>query len=199
MQHECALGRDPARGLSLLDAATSNFSNSKSEHLALHNQTRRPGALAARAASRFPAQVAAQRPSDVTKGAAPATSRAAGASVASATCKPESKRNLNPTTPAVQISDADRKRKTLMITDKCTTTFKKWREKGESFRVDRCRCIEGRCLHQIMSAKTKVTKTKTSLKQPATVRKRTLLNLSDLKHDLRCGFVELGGSVSVSS
>jgi hypothetical protein len=44
----------------------------------------RPEALAARAASRFPAQVAAQRPSDVTKGAAPSTSRAAGASVTSA-------------------------------------------------------------------------------------------------------------------
>ena len=58
---------------------------------------------------------------------------------------------------AIQISDADRKRK-ILITDKCTMAFKKWREKGESesFRVDRCRCIEGRCLHQIMSAKTKV-------------------------------------------
>ncbi len=47
-----------------------------------------------------------------------------------------------------------------------------------------------------MSAKTKVTKTKTALKQET-------YNLSDLKHDLhcqsRCGFVELGGSVSVSS
>jgi hypothetical protein len=53
-------------GLSLPDAAN------KCEW---HNKTR-PEALAARAASRFPAQVAAQRPSDVTKGAAPATSRA---------------------------------------------------------------------------------------------------------------------------
>jgi hypothetical protein len=54
--------------------------------------------------------------------------------------------------------------------------FKKWREKGESFRVDRYRCIEGRCLHQIimMSAKSKVTKTKTALKQETD-------NLSDLK------------------
>ncbi len=45
-----------------------------------------------------------------------------------------------------------------------------------------------------MSAKTKVTKTKTALKQET-------YNLSDLKHasDLHCGFVELGGSVSVSS
>ena len=74
--------------------------------------------------------------------------------------------------------------------------FKKWREKGESLREDRYRCIEdkGHCLHQIimMSAKTKVTKTKTALKQET-------YNLSDLKHDLHCGFVELGGSVSVSS
>ncbi len=77
-----------------------------------------------------------------------------------------SRRNLKPTKPAIQISDADRERK-ILITDKCTMAFKKWREleKGESFRVDRYRCIEGRCLHQIMSAKTKVTKTKTTLKQ----------------------------------
>ena len=172
-------------GLSLLDAAN------KSEW---HNITR-PEALAAqaRAASRFPAQVAAQRPSAATKGAASSTSRAAaGASVtASATCKPESRRNLKPTKPAIQISDADRKRK-ILITVKCIMAFKKWREKGESFREDRYRCIEGRCLHQIMSAKTKVTKTKTALKQET-------YNLSDLKHDLHCGFVELGGSVSVSS
>ena len=175
-------------GLSLLDAAN------KSEW---HNITR-PEALAAqaRAASGVSAQVAAKRPSRaaVTKGAASSTSRAAasGASVtASATCKPESRRNLKPTKPAIEISDADRKRK-ILITDKCTMAFKKWREKGESFRVDRYRCIEGRCLHQIMSAKTKVTKTKTALKQET-------YNLSDLKHDLHCGFVELGGSVSVSS
>ncbi len=75
--------------------------------------------------------------------------------------------------------------------DKCTMmAFKKWREKGESSRVDRYRCIEGRCLHQIMSGKIKVAKTKTALKQETH-------NLSDLKHDLHCGFVELGGSVSV--
>jgi hypothetical protein len=44
-----------------------------------------------------------------------------------------------------------------------------------------------------VNAKTKVTKTKTALKQET-------YNLSDLKHDLHCGFVELGGSpVSVSS
>ncbi len=77
------------------------------------------------------------------------------------------------------------------MTDKCTTTFKKWRDKGDSFRVDQYRCIEGRCLYQIMSAKSKVTKTKTALKQET-------YNLSDLKHDLHCGYVEHGDSVSVS-
>ncbi len=39
------------------------------------------------------------------------------------------------------------------------------------------------------AAKAKVTKTKTALKQET-------YNLSDLKHDLRCGFVELGDTVS---
>ena len=64
------------------------------------------------------------------------------------------------------MSDADRKRKIrVMITDKCTMTFKKWQEKGESFPADRYRCIEGRNLYQIMSANTKVTKTKNALKQ----------------------------------
>jgi hypothetical protein len=75
----------------------------------------------------------------------------------------------------------------ILITDKCTImmAFKKWREKGESFRpgVDRYRCIEG--LYQIMSAKIKVTKMKTALKQET-------YNLSDLEHDVHCGFVELG-------
>ncbi len=45
-----------------------------------------------------------------------------------------------------------------------------------------------------MSAKTKVTKTTTALKEET-------YNLSDLKHAsaLHCGLVELGGYVSVSS
>ncbi len=135
----------------------------------MHNITR-PEALAAqaRAASSFPAhwQVAAKRPSAATNRAASSTSRAARRG-ASATCKPASRRNLKPTKPTIQISDADRKRKIMiLITDnlKCTMVLKKWREKGASFRVDRYRFIEGRCLHQIMSAKTKVTKTKTAIK-----------------------------------
>jgi hypothetical protein len=86
---------------------------------------------------------------------------------------------------------------TLPVADKCSMTSRPqemphWREKCESFQVDRCRCIEGRCLHQIrvtgmpVSAKSKVTKTKTVLKQ-------ITYNLSDLKldhDDLYCGFVE---------
>ncbi len=120
-------------GLSLLDAAN------KSESVTEWHKITRPEALAAqaRAASGVSAQVAAKRPSQaaVTKGAASSTSRAAasGASVAaSATCKlePESRRNLKPTKPAIQISDADRKRK-ILITDKCTMAFKKWRENFE--------------------------------------------------------------------
>ncbi len=42
-----------------------------------------------------------------------------------------------------------------------------------------------------MSANTKVTKTKTALKQET-------YNLSDLEHDLYCGHVELSDPVSVS-
>jgi hypothetical protein len=70
-------------------------------------------------------------------------------------------------------------------------TFQKWRDKGESLRVDRYSGIAGRYLNQVISAKTGVTKRKTALKQET-------YNLSDLKHDLHCGFVELGDSVSVS-
>jgi hypothetical protein len=90
---------------------------------------------------------------------------------------------LKPTKPAVQISDADRRRK-ILIADKCTMNFKKWRDKGESFRVDRYRCIAGRCLYQIMSANTKVAKTKTALKQETYI-------LSDLKHDFHSESVRL--------
>jgi len=50
-----------------------------------------------------------------------------------------------------------------------------------------------RCLCEIMFAKSKVTSTKTK-----TALRQETYNLSDLKHDLHCGFVELGESVSVS-
>jgi hypothetical protein len=44
---------------------------------------------------------------------------------------------------AVQISDADRRRKILLLlaTDKCTLTLKKWRDEGESLR----RSVQVRC------------------------------------------------------
>ena len=89
---------------------------------------------------------------------------------------------------AIQILDADRKR-TILITDKCMKFFTAWRDKGESFRVDRYQRIAGRCLNQVMSEKTKVQKTKTAIKQE-------LYSLSDLKHDLKRGFVKLGDIVS---
>ncbi len=38
----------------------------------------------------------------------------------------------------------------------------------------------------------------TRLDSVKTALKQETYNLNDLKHDLRCGFVELGGSVSVS-
>jgi hypothetical protein len=183
-------------GLSLPDASN------KSEW---HHSITRPEALqvAARAASKLPARgrlgVAARRPSAVTQRAAStsrATASGASESASSAKCKSESRNKPTVTKPAIQISDADRRRR-ILITDKSTTTFQvqQWREKGASFRVDRYRCIAGRCLCGIMSAKTKATKTKTALR----VRQETY-NLSDLKHDPHCGFkfVELGESVSVS-
>ena len=91
---------------------------------------------------------------------------------------------------AVRISDSDRRRK-IVITDKCTVTLAKWREKGESFRVDRYTRIAGRCLWQVMSSKTKIRRTRTA-------RREETYNLSDLKHDLRCGFVELGDAAAVA-
>ena len=70
------------------------------------------------------------------------------------------------------------RRRKILITGKCTTTFK---HKTAGLRrvlpgrVDRYSCIAGRCVYQVMSAETMVTKTKTALKQET-------YNLSDLKH-----------------
>ena len=89
---------------------------------------------------------------------------------------------------AIQILDADRKR-TILITDKCTKSFAAWRDKGESFRVDRYQQIAGRCLNLVMSEKTKVKRKKTAIKQER-------YGLSDLKHDLKYGFVKLDDIVS---
>ena len=40
-----------------------------------------------------------------------------------------------------------------------------WRDKGESLRVDRYQRMAGRCLNLVMSEKTKVAKTMTTIKQ----------------------------------
>ncbi len=91
--------------------------------------------------------------SAVTKGAALSSSRAAaGASVTSATCKPEFMRNIKPTKPAGQPEcqcgstsnlgcgpGAVYRRQTILrlITGKCTMTFTKRRDKSQSLRIDR--------------------------------------------------------------
>jgi hypothetical protein len=119
-----------------------------------------------------------------------ASASAASARVAPASTNRSGPRILRKAKPAkrekraVRISDTDRRRK-IVITDKCTVTLAKWRDKGELFRVDRYTRIAGRCLWQVMSSKTKIQRTKTA-------RMEETYNLSDLKHDLRCGFVELG-------
>jgi hypothetical protein len=94
----------------------------------------------------------------------------------------------------------------ILITDKRTMTFKKWRDNFRRLgvapgRVDPSRFTGALALctsrslftivYQIMSANTKVTKTKTALEQET-------YNMSDLKHELHCEFVELGDSVSVA-
>ena len=79
-------------GLSLLDAAN------KSEW---HNITR-PEALAARAHPGYQPKLPPNGPLLPPKGLHHLHHAAAGASVSSATCKPESRSNLKPTTPAVQ-------------------------------------------------------------------------------------------------
>ncbi len=122
--------------------------------------------------------------------------------MASATCKPESRRNLKPTKPAIQISDADRKRICHgkipgLITDKYTMAFKfkKWQEKGESFGLLLGRPVP---VHwRSLSPSSHVRKNQGYENEDRA--QAGNVNLSDLKHDLHCGFVELGGSVSVSS
>ena len=60
-----------------------------------------------------------------------------------------------------------------------------WRDKTESVREGWYKCSAGRCLNLVMSERINITKTKTGIKQEP-------YNLSDLKHDLPCGYVELG-------
>ena len=63
--------------------------------------------------------------------------------------------------------DADRRHK-ILITDKleCSTTFREWREKGESFRVDRYSCMQvAGYVSNHVRKKIKVANTETAFKQ----------------------------------
>ena len=75
----------------------------------------------------------------------------------------------------------------IVLTDKCTAAFDAWRARGEPFRVERYERIAGLCLDQIMRDKLAVTKTRTAQRQAP-------YTMSDLKHDLRSGFIVLGGT-----
>lgn len=82
------------------------------------------------------------------------------------------------------ISDIDRSR-AIVLTEKCTAAFDAWRARGEPFRVERYERIAGLCLDDIMRDKLAVTKTRTA-------RGQAQYNISDLKHDIRSGFIVLG-------
>ncbi len=109
----------------------------------------------------------------------------------------------------------------IMMMMTLNLNLKKWRDilgPGPgglgSLRVDRCRCqciqVAGRCwppslpltvsisIDQIMSASTKGSAMKTKTAALTGKQGTYNLNLSDLKHDLHCGFIELGDSVSVA-
>ena len=72
----------------------------------------------------------------------------------------------------------------IMLTEKCIRAFARWRARGESFRVDRYTRIAGLSLDQIRRDKLAVTKTRAAQLQAP-------YNASDLRHDLRSGFVVL--------
>ena len=73
----------------------------------------------------------------------------------------------------------------IVLTVKCRAAFAAWRAKGEPFRVERYERIAGLCLDDIMRDKLAVTKTRTA-------RGQAQYNISDLKHDIRSGFIVLG-------
>ena len=77
------------------------------------------------------------------------TSQAARTAALSEKGKPQCK--IQPTKPAIQISDADRRRK-ILTSDECTMSFTEWdgsTDKGESFRVDQYKCIARRRLNLV--------------------------------------------------
>jgi hypothetical protein len=82
-----------------------------------------------------------------------------------------------------RVSDIERS-SAIVLTDKCRAAFDAWRARGEPFRVERYERIAGLCLNEIVREKLAVTKTRTARSQEP-------YNVSDLKHDLRSGFVVL--------
>jgi hypothetical protein len=62
--------------------------------------------------------------------------------------KGKSQCKIQPIKPAIQISDADRRRR-ILTSDECTMSYTEWdgsTDKGESFRVDQYKRTAGRCL-----------------------------------------------------
>lgn len=93
-------------------------------------------------------------------------------------------RRRKPANSAVDVSAVDMLR-VIVLTAKCAARFHGWRDKGESFRVDRYVRISGKNMTMLLASKTTVQKTRNAAEQaPYGVR--------DLKHDLKCGFVEMG-------
>jgi hypothetical protein len=81
------------------------------------------------------------------------------------------------------VSRSDRTRE-IALTEKCTAAFDVWRARGEPFRVERYDLINGRCLDQLATERVSVIKTRNA-------KRAAPYNTTDLKHDLRCGFVVL--------
>ncbi len=79
-------------------------------------------------------------------------------------------------------------RRAIVLTEKCAANFSKWREKGESFRVDRYVRISGKSMSMLLLEKALVQKTRNAAA-------RAPYGVCDLKHDLKCGFVELGVAI----
>jgi hypothetical protein len=77
----------------------------------------------------------------------------------------------------------------IVLTAKCAAHFKTWRERNESFRVDRYMRISGKTMAMLLASKTMVQKRRNE-------EVLTPYGVRDLKHDLTCGFVQLGVTLS---
>ena len=84
---------------------------------------------------------------------------------------------------SLRVSHTDRTRE-IALTEKCTAAFDVWRARGEPFRIERYDLIKGRCLDQLKTERVSVIKTRNATRASP-------YNTTDLKHDLRCGFVVL--------